>query len=502
MSKSESPRDNTMSELVLKNSTNENLAARSFGSARPVSGYQYGEPPTELIDQLVKIYNGGDFSRVYELGLKLLQSYPNAFDILNILGVVSVNLGMLENARFFFQRAIVVEPNFVEAYTNIGNLLGDLGEYSTSIRYLRKAVSLDRTNSESHYNLGIALMQSGLLPDAFDAFAKAISLKPDYAEAHINLGKIHMLQLNFKRSFELMEWRWAVKERFIGHKLESIHPAWNGEEGTEVFVWKEQGVGDEIMFSSMLLEINQKSKNLIVECDKRLLPIYERSFPNDIKFIANRNQLSDSDFNKQIAIGSLPKYFRNELGDFAKASPGWLRADPHRTAALREMLRDSHSDKIIGISWFTNSPGTLAQKRNIPLEILAEFLKRAPAKYVSLQYGDKAEEILKVRNQNNFYISMVDEIDLYNDLDGLAALISACDTVISIDNLTAHLAGALGIDTRVLLPEVAEERWGLTSSDSYWYDQLTLYRQDGKNDWFGLLNRLTRELNIHSKSCI
>ena len=97
---------------------------------------------------------------------------------------------------------------------------------------------------------------------------------------------------------------------------------------------------------------------------------------------------------------------------------------------------------------------------------------------------------------------MVDEIDLYNDLDGLAALISACDTVISIDNLTAHLAGALGIDTRVLLPEVAEERWGLTSSDSYWYDQLTLYRQDGKNDWFGLLNRLTRELNIHSKSCI
>lgn len=501
MSKSEPSPVNTLSELVLKNSTNESSAAMSFGSDQTMSGSQYGDPPSELIDQLVKIYNSGDFSLAYELGRKLLQTYPNAFDILNILGVVSVNIGMLENARFFFQRAIVVEPNSVEAYTNIGNVLGDLGERSASIRYLGKAVSLDPMNSESYYNLGIALMHSGLLSDAFDVFTKAISLKPDYAEAHINLGKIHLLQLNFKSAFELMEWRWAVKERFIGHKLESIHPEWNGEEGTEVFVWKEQGIGDEIMFSSMLLEINQKSKNLIVECDKRLLPIYERSFPNDIKFIANRNQLSDSDFNKQIAIGSLQKHFRNELGDFAKASPGWLKADTHRTAALREMLRDSHSDKIIGISWFTNSPGTLAQKRNIPLEILAEFLKRVPGKYVSLQYGHKAEEILKVRNQNNFYISIVDEIDLYNDLDGLAALISACDTVISIDNLTAHLAGALGVDTRILLPEVAEERWGLTSSDSYWYDQLTLYRQDGKNDWFSQLNRLAQELTIHSKSC-
>lgn len=501
MSKSIASRDNTLSELALKNSTNENLAGMSFGSANTMSVYQYGDPPTELVDQLVKIFSSGDLSRAYEIGLKLLQSYPNALDILNILGVVSVDLGMLENARFFFQRAIVVAPNSVESYTNLGNVLGDLGDHSASIRYLDKAVSLDRMNSESYYNLGIALMHSGLLPDAFDAFTTAISLKPDYAEAHINLGKIHLLQLNFKSAFDLMEWRWAVKERFIGHKLESIHPTWSGEEGTEVFVWKEQGIGDEIMFSSMLLEINQKSKNLIVECDKRLLPIYERSFPNNIKFIANRNQLSDSDFNKQIAIGSLPKHFRIELGDFVKASPGWLKADPHRTAALREMLRDSHSDKIIGISWFTNSPGTLAQKRNIPLDILAEFLKRVPGKYVSLQYGDKAEEILKVRNQNNFYISMVDEIDLYNDLDGLAALISACDIVISIDNLTAHLAGALGIDTRVLLPEVAEERWGLTGRDSYWYDQLTLYRQDGQNDWFGQLNRLTRELIIHNKSC-
>jgi ADP-heptose:LPS heptosyltransferase len=117
-----------------------------------------------------------------------------------------------------------------------------------------------------------------------------------------------------------------------------------------------------------------------------------------------------------------------------------------------------------------------------------------PGKYVSLQYGGKAEEILEVKNQVNFELNTVNEIDLYNDIDGLAALISACDTVISIDNLTVHLAGALGVDTRVLLPEVPEERWGITGSDAYWYDHLTLYRKDKKNGWEQQLENLTQDL--------
>ena len=95
-------------------------------------------------------------------------------------------------------------------------------------------------------------------------------------------------------------------------------------------------------------------------------------------------------------------------------------------------------------------------------------------------------------------LNHIEELDLFNDLDGLAALISACDIVISIDNATVHLAGALGIDTRVLLPLTADERWGLNSVDSYWYDSVTLYRQKTLADWTDPLQSLMIDLKkIH-----
>jgi ADP-heptose:LPS heptosyltransferase len=88
----------------------------------------------------------------------------------------------------------------------------------------------------------------------------------------------------------------------------------------------------------------------------------------------------------------------------------------------------------------------------------------------------------------------MEEIDNFRDIDDLAALICACDLVISIDNFTVHLAGSLGIDTRVLLPRVADERWGLNTNDSYWYDSLTLYRQEVQGDWSHPLHHMLNDL--------
>jgi len=480
------------------------------------------------LNKLTALLNKGDFLNVCDFGKSLLKRYPFSYDVLNIVGIANVHIGQLEQAKCLLQRAIVLQPKYVEAYINLGNVLGELKEHDAAMYNFKIAVSLDPKNAEAYFNLGIAFKDNNLPHEAIDAYRRsllimpeyaeaynnlgttlkdlgryeeameaygsAIQVKVDYAEAYNNLGRLYWLMQDFTRAFELMEWRWRANEQFIGKKLESTHPTWNGEELAEVFVWKEQGIGDEIMFSSMLSELNAKSKKLIVECDKRLIPLYERSFSKDIRFIADRHKLSDFDYDSQIAIGSLPKHFRHKLEDFTNVSPGWLEADLDRSKVLREKLKAQADDIIIGISWCTQSAGLRSYKRNIPLELLAEYLKRVPGKYINLQYGDTAEEILEVKNQVNFELHTVDEIDLYNDIDGLAALISACDTVISIDNLTVHLAGALGIDTRVLLPEVPEDRWGITGSNTYWYDHLALYRQESKYGWENQLERLTQDL--------
>ena len=118
---------------------------------------------------------------------------------------------------------------------------------------------------------------------------------------------------------------------------------------------------------------------------------------------------------------------------------------------------------------------------------------------MNLQYGETSREIHRLNSMSGVEIHQVDNLDLFNDLDGLTALISACDTVISIDNATVHLAGALGVDTRVLLPLRADDRWGLNSNESYWYDSVQLYRQQEPNNWHGPLQQLVSDLNFAPK---
>lgn len=118
---------------------------------------------------------------------------------------------------------------------------------------------------------------------------------------------------------------------------------------------------------------------------------------------------------------------------------------------------------------------------------------------MNLQYGDVTQDLLHAASNSSKKIIQVERLDLYNDLDDLSSLIAACDGVISIDNATAHLAGALGIDTRILLPFAADERWGL-GSNSYWNDSVTLYRQERPGDWGSPLQALSRDIAILCKT--
>ena len=249
------------------------------------------------------------------------------------------------------------------------------------------------------------------------------------------------------------------------------------------------------MFGSTLTEFNRSNAGLIVECDKRLLTLYQRSFPKSIKFLHDRNKVNERDYDSHIALGSILKHFRLALNDFSKTSGGWLKADPIATNQYRKTLTAGKNQKLIGISWFTNSAKALAFQRNVTLDRFTMLLNQIPAKFVNLQYGDTVEDISWMNSNLIGKIDEIDKLDLFNDIDGLAALISACDTVISVDNVNVHLAGALGVDTRVLLPFAADERWGVSKSHTYWYDSLKLYRQETQGDWNKPLERLLHDIS-------
>ena len=244
----------------------------------------------------------------------------------------------------------------------------------------------------------------------------------------------------------------------------------------------------------MIPELEVNSEKLIVECDHRLLPIFQRSFSNNIKFITDRMEVSDNDFDCHIPIGSLPLHFRKDLNDFKKSSKGWIKADPERVQKIQQNIIQNKSKKVIGVSWKTTSLLTHSNLRNIELSTLLEPLKNLDLIFVNLQYGEVSNEIINLRSEHGIEVLEVAELDLFSDIDGLAALISACDCIISIDNLNPHLAGALGVNTKLLLPKVADERWGLEPSKCYLYDSVALYRQSSYNNWSKPLKKMKNDL--------
>ena len=444
-------------------------------------------------------YLGLTFKALGKLDLSLL-SYkqavtlkPNYYQAYYNLANTLKELNYFDEAVENYKKAISLKPDFAEAYNNLGLTLKELERYEEALNNINQAILLNPKYSEAYFGLANILKDLRRLEEAFINYEKATKLKPNYAEALHNWGRALLLNCNFEKANSLMEWRWQTDQK-IGVPFNTPRPKWDGKVNQNVLLWREQGVGDEIMFSAAIYDLKSKSNTLFVECDQRLMPLFQRSFPDDIEYISDKSKLSINEYDYHLPIGSLPLYFRKSIDAFKKTSKGWLRADDKSIDIIKNEINKNSNEKIIGISWKSNSSTSTANQRNISLHELVEPLKRLNIKLINLQYGNASDEILKLRSDHGIDILEISSLDIFNDLDGLAALISACDCVVSIDNVTPHLAGALGVDTRLLLPQVSDERWGIDSKKSYLYESVKLYRQINKSDWSFPLNELIQDL--------
>ena len=424
---------------------------------------------------------------------KAIQLNPNYAEAYNNLGIIFRELGELYDSEKSYRKAIKLNPNYSEGYFNLGITLRDLGRLGESENNYKKAIELNSNRAELYNNLGVVLRELGKLDESEQNYKKAIKLKPDYADAYNNNSFTLLLKHDFKKAYDFSEWRWKTKHK-IGEKFNTSKPLWKGESGKRILIWKEQGIGDEIIFCSMLSELKAKSEKLIVHCDKRLIPLFKRSLSKDIIFEGSKNNINEKDYDVHIPMGSVSKYFRENLKSFSVTSKGYLKADKDRTLKIRNKLLKDKKQTLIGISWYTKSRIQMASFRNIFLNDLVSVLKNNDTKIVSLQYDHKSDEIEDLKKNNGIEINLLPEVDNRNDLDGLASLISACDLVVSIDNFTVHLAGSLGVKTKILLPYTMDARWGFEGEKSYLYKSVKLYRQTELGDWKKVLKKLENDL--------
>ncbi len=460
-------------------------------SSEAIQAYQ---DAIEINPNYSKAYNNlgsilktqGKFEEAIQAYRQAIKNSPSYSQAHNNLGIALSDQGKLEEAIQAYQNVLKINPNHLEACNSLGIVLKDLGKINSN-------------HGPTYNNLGNALRDQGKLEKAVQAYKQAIEINPQFPEAHHNLGTSLFLAGDFENCWKHYEWRWQCPNTHLSLKERHLpQRRWEGSEltDTSILVWAEQGVGDQITFASMFPSLLQAGAKVIVECEQRLIPLFKRSFP-EIRFYPQESlphaQLFDTNINYQIPMGSLGRWFRADQDSFSRNKQSYLKACPEETEKRRRKYQElSNGSMLVGISWKSAGPDqSWSESRSIPLnDYWASVLSYEDCYFINLQYGDVKRELELLKLETGLAIYSDQEVYALEDLDNFAAQVSALDLVISIDNTTVHIAGALGQRVWTLLPHIPYWRWMRDGEDTLWYKNMRLFRQDHIGDWSGVFQQV------------
>lgn len=403
--------------------------------------------------------------------------------------------GRFDEAATCYRQLLALRPEDADIQHRLGVCLHADNRPQEAIPHYRAALARNLDSAACHCDLGLACQETGRHEEAEAVLSRAVSRYSDHAPSHYNLATTLLARGILERGWREYQWRLRLPDKRV--RRVPLSP-WQGEDlrGGGLLVFAEQGVGDEVMYSSCIPDLLRLDAGAVyLECDPRLQPLFARSFPGARVTGQPRKGKPDwtglfPDCDKAVAIASLPQRLRNRESDFP-GMPAYLTPDPEAVIRWRRRYAALGELPKIGISW---RGGRLHKEKRQRTTALADWasLLRCDAIFVNLQYGDCRDELAQARREPGVGIHDWEDADPLANLDDFAAQVSALDLVISVDNSTVHFAGALGVPVWNLLPQPAEFRWMLGRDDTPWYPSMRLFRSSG--DWRALLDEVGREL--------
>lgn len=436
----------------------------------------------------------GDLHAALPILQRVVAAMPQRADALTALGNVMQLLGRHEEAEDSYRGATAVDPLADAAWANLGLCLRHAGKIPQAKDALERALTLAPAQHETRLTLALVQIDAGKLDEGELLLRQLLREAPDLAEAHTALSHVLLLRGAYEEGWREYEWRLRLPSSDARAPLPV--PAWDGSaaHGKTVLVTSEQGLGDQVMLMSCMPDILSRAGQCWVECDPRLCGLVERSFPGVVAIpYEPREHLAwrrDARPDLQVAFGSLPAMFRRRSEEFPNHA-GYLQADPVRVGAWRARLAALGTGPKVGISWRGGAPTTRGALRSLPLSAWQPLLD-LPAHFVSLQYGECTAEMKACsahRGRRPLHFP-----EAIPDYDETAALVEALDLVISVQTSVAHLAGALGKETWVLVPLAPEWRYMAETARMPWYPSVRLFRQDRFGYWENVLARVSDEL--------
>lgn len=413
----------------------------------------------------------GRFDDALRCFRELLADHPGEHAA--VLGEANALLGLGQHAPAVaaFDRALQVLPDAALAHLNRGTALLRLRRPQEALQGFRRALELHPGYVEALVNIGGVLHDECRFDDALGCFDRALALDPGNVAAHWNRALCLLVQGRFQEGWPEAEWRWQAK----GHeRLQTGKPQWTGAEslaGRTILVHYEQGLGDTVQFCRYVPLLAQRGADVLLAVQPALENLV-RTLPGPFRLVKVGESIPPHDY--ECPLLSLPRAFGTTLASIPAGT--YLSSAPALVAQWRERLGPAAARRI-GIAWSGNPGQENDHNRSMPLATLLRIAGEG-VQLVSLQKEVRAVDAAALQGARMPHFG-----DLLTDFEQTAALIECMDVVVTVCTSVAHVAGALGKPTWVVLCHGADWRWLRDRSDSPWYPTARLFRQPRPGDW-------------------
>ncbi|MBP0596692.1 tetratricopeptide repeat protein [Herbaspirillum sp. LeCh32-8] len=386
-------------------------------------------------------------------------------------------------ARASMHRVLQLDGRRAVYWLDAGLAEHALGEFEEALKFYDQALIVDPDYVDAHVSRGTSLARLRQYDDAIDSYRRALALQPDDADAKVNLAFSLLVLGRMQEALPLYEWRW--EGRSADPYRHAAIPAWNGASslrGKRMLLWAEQGHGDTIQFSRYVQQIVEAGAQVVLEVPAALLPLMA-SLPSasQLELVAMGAPLPALDY--QLPLMSLALVCNTQADDIPAPVP-YLRADEARLQAWSariDTLAPRASGRLrVGIVCSGNAGNVNDRRRSIALEQFAPLAQaRADLDFFILQPDLRAADAVWLAAHDAWHWLGAG----IGDFADTAAALACMDLLVTVDTAAAHLAGALGLPVWIALPFAPDWRWFLNRHDSPWYPTARLLRQQRAGEW-------------------
>ena len=445
-------------------------------------------------DQAKIMHERGQVAEAIQAYDGLLNQKFDDVNVLTYYATAMLQQGRSGAAANMFMQALQISPRDVDIMHNLSNCYKQENNIPAAEEILRMALKV-KENSDLWGSLGNIYINNGTPRKALECYERGLRINPKNDLIKFFMGLAYLELGMWEKGWEGYEHGFKTDRR-IFRDYKGL-PVWNGEKDKVIVIWGEQGVGDELMFMSVLPDIIKDSKRVILDCHPRLVNTFKRTFGIEVHG-TRKNQIlpwfDEAGAECHASITTIASHYRKKSENFPKTS--YLKSDDIAVANHRK-----HGDGRlrVGISWTGGVKATHKDWRSLKLDALIPILQN-DCDFYSLQYTpESAREVCELEEKYGIRVKHFPNMVECFNYDDTINFIASMDLAISVCTTAIHAAGGLGVPVWIITPSKPAWRYAV-SGPNPWYGSATMYRQKPGESWNPVIQKINEDLKHYVQS--